>query len=73
MSAAAPAELLAKVVEELRGAPLGKLLSTNPKSSPSLNMGIVLRAAKQELRGSDIRFPASVTPSGLVAGDAESM
>ena len=68
----APAMVLGQVVEAVRGSPLEQLLSSNANASPSLNMGIVLRAAKHELRASDIKLPPSVTANALVSGDAVS-
>ena len=69
----APAAVLARVVEAVRGAPLEQLLSSNPNASPSLNMGIVLRAAKQELqRGALGRRRRKETPHENAASAAAS-
>lgn len=55
----------------MKGEPLDIKLSANPSANPSLNYGIVLRAAKAELKLFDLPLPRTCTSSVLATGDGD--
>jgi hypothetical protein len=58
--------------QAVKGGPLGINLSANASANPSLNFGIVLRAAKAELKRFDLdRLPRTCTSSVLATGDSD--